>query len=257
MRVALVQFDITWEDPEANHRRAERRVQEAAALGARLVILPEMFPTGFSMDAGRLAQAPGGSTETWLLETAAGLGVWILAGAPVQGEEAPCNQAILAAPTGELRRYTKLHPFSFAGEHQHYAAGDEVVTWDVEGLQVTPFICYDLRFPEPFRAVNDRTHLYAVIANWPERRRAHWQALLRARAIENLAYVAGVNRVGDGGGLHYTGDSALISPWGETLASAAEAEAVLVVEVDPNVVKEARRTFPVLSDRRGGWRVAG
>lgn len=257
MRVALVQLDIVWEDPDANYRRAERRVQEAAALGARLVVLPEMFPTGFSMDAGRLAQPPGGSTEAWLADTAAGLGVWILAGAPVQGEHAPCNQALLVSPEGVLQRYTKLHPFSFAGENAAYAAGNDVVTWEIEGVRITPFICYDLRFPEPFRAVTDRTHVYVVIANWPERRRFHWQTLLRARAIENLAYVLGVNRVGDGGGLHYTGDSAAISPWGETLAGAAEQEAVLVVDIDANVVAEARRTFPVLTDRRGGWVVVG
>ena len=160
--------------------------------------------------------------------------------------------ALLVGPDGHVRRYTKLHPFSFAGEHEHYAAGEQVESWVVDGVRITPFICYDLRFPEVFRQTVDRTDLYVVIANWPERRRAHWQALLLARAIEDQAYVAGVNRVGDGGGLHYSGDSALISPWGERLVAAAEAEAVLVGTVDPAVVAAARAQFPVLRDRRGG-----
>ena len=172
----------------------------------------------------------------------------ILAG--VARTPGPHNVAMLVSPTGEVRRYTKIHPFSFAREHEHYAPGDRVCTWTVEGVRITPFICYDLRFPEPFRLAADDTDVYVVIANWPERRRAHWQALLRARAIENLAYVVGVNRVGEGGGLRYAGDSAAHSPWGETLVSAAEHEAVLVVEVDPAVVASAREGFPVLGDRR-------
>ena len=131
-------------------------------------------------------------------------------------------------------------------------SGGEVVTWDVEGLRVTPLVCYDLRFPEPFRFAAEETDLYAVIANWPERRRQHWSLLLRARAVENLAYVAGVNRVGEGDGLRYLGDSALVGPWGETIVSAAGQETVLVADVSPGDVAEARRKFPVLSDRRPG-----
>ena len=183
---------------------------------------------------------------------AAGLDVWLIAGVPQQSDRGARNRALLVGPDGHVRRYTKLHPFSFAGEHEHYAAGEQVESWVVDGVRITPFICYDLRFPEVFRQTVDRTDLYVVIANWPERRRAHWQALLLARAIEDQAYVAGVNRVGDGGGLHYSGDSALISPWGERLVAAAEAEAVLVGTVDPAVVAAARAQFPVLRDRRGG-----
>jgi predicted amidohydrolase len=130
------------------------------------------------------------------------------------------------------------------------ASGACVVTWDVEGLRVTPLVCYDLRFPEPFRLAADDTDLFAVIANWPERRRHHWSLLLRARAVENLAYVAGVNRVGEGGELRYLGDSALVGPWGETILSGAEQEALLVADVSPEAVAEARRRFPVLADRR-------
>ena len=250
MKIALIQIDLVWERPTENHRLAERWIREAAALGARVAVLPEMFTCGFSMRAGALAEPEGGPTETWMQETAAGLGLWIIGGVPQQSPEGPRHRALLVGPDGSVQRYTKLHPFSFAEEERHYTAGDAPVSWTVEGLRITPFICYDLRFPEVFRETVDGTDLYVVIANWPERRRAHWQALLRARAIENLAFVAGVNRIGDGDGLHYSGDSALISPWGESVVGASEQAAVLVADVDPAVVREARERFPALKDRR-------
>lgn len=248
MRVALLQMDIAWEDPATNHQRAERRLQEAAALGASLAILPEMFATGFSMATGRLAEPDGGATHTWLRGVAGDLGLSVLAGiATLPGPE---NHAVLVRPDGATSRFAKLHPFSFGGEHEHYRPGTKVVTWDIEGLRVTPFVCYDLRFPEPFRLAAADTDCFVVIANWPERRRSHWQALLRARAIENLAWVLAVNRVGEGGGLRYSGDSMVISPWGEVIALAAEQESVIVVEVEGAVSRKAREEFPALSDRR-------
>lgn len=259
MRVAAVQLDIAWEDRAENFRRAERRVQEAAALGAELVVLPEMFARGFSMRAAEMAEPPAGETETFLRELASGLGVAVLAGVPVQlGEGRPTNCAVLAGADGEVRRSGKLHGFSFAGEDRHYASTGEVQTWTVGGLRITPLVCYDLRFPEPFRLTADHTDAYVVIANWPERRRAHWSTLLRARAIENQAFVVGVNRCGDGDGLHYTGDSAILSPWGEALVAAAEAESVLVADLDPAAIAAARAAFPALRDRRAeGYRRAG
>ncbi len=250
MKVALLQLDIAWEDVPANHARASRLLDQAAALGARLAILPEMFATGFSMDGRRIAQPEGGPTETFLRERAAALGLHLLAGVAETDVPLPQNRALLVSPDGRARRFTKIHPFSFAGEDEVMGNGTDVVTWDVEGLRVTPLVCYDLRFPEPFRFAAEETDLYAVIANWPERRRHHWSLLLRARAVENLAYVAGVNRVGEGDGLRYLGDSALVSPWGETIVSAAEQESVLVAEISSETVAEVRRKFPVLSDRR-------
>ncbi|MDX9733556.1 MAG: nitrilase-related carbon-nitrogen hydrolase [Thermoanaerobaculia bacterium] len=252
MKVALLQLDLAWEDVPANHARASRLLGQAADLGARLAILPEMFATGFSMDGRNVAQAEEGATATFLRERAASLGLHVLAGVAELAEPLPANRALLVSPDGSVRRYTKIHPFSFAGEEKVMASGDAVVTWDVEGLRVTPLVCYDLRFPEPFRLAADDTDLYAVIANWPERRRHHWSLLLRARAVENLAFVAGVNRVGEGDGLRYLGDSALVGPWGETVVSAAEQETLLVADVDPAAVAEARRRFPALADRRPG-----
>ena len=121
------------------------------------------------------------------------------------------------------------------------------MTVPIEGVRVTPFVCYDLRFPEPFRLRRRDTDLFAVVANWPEARREHWRTLLRARAIENQCYVAGVNRVGEGGGLHYAGDSAVVSPWGEVLVEGGPEEAVLFADVDPAVVRDARAKFPALA----------
>jgi len=251
MRIALVQFDIAWEDVAENHRRVAERLERAAREGARLALLPEMFPTGFSMDASRIAQPPGGPTESFLREQAAARALWIIGSIPEAGGDGrPRNTALVVSPRGDVVRYEKIHPFTYAGEHRHYAAGERVVTVAIEGVRVTPFVCYDLRFPEPFRFAAKETDLFAVVANWPDARREHWRTLLRARAIENLAYVAGLNRVGEGGKLRYAGDSALVDPWGETLVEGDATDRVLFGDVDPARVADARAKFPVLDDVR-------
>jgi predicted amidohydrolase len=253
VRIALLQMDLAWEDVAENHRRAAKLLAQAKEGGAALAVLPEMFSTGFSMSADRIAQPPGGPSETFLRERGRDLGMWILASVPERGgsdNPMPRNMAMLVAPDGSVVRYAKIHPFSYGGEHLHYAAGDRVVTADVEGVRVTPFVCYDLRFPEPFRTAAADTDVFVVVANWPDQRREHWRTLLRARAIENQAYVVGVNRAGEGGGLRYVGDSAAIAPLGETLAEAGEGEQVLFCDVDPEVVKKLRSRFPALEDRR-------
>lgn len=253
MKVVAVQSEIAWEDPPANFARLEPRLREAAALGARLAVLPEMFACGFSMAAARVAEPPGGPSGAFLAAAAARHGLWLCGSLPElpPGAPRPFNTLLLCGPDGRQWRYRKRHPFSSAGEHLHYGAGDELLTVDVEGLRCTFFICYDLRFADAFWGAARATDAYVLVANWPARRRAHWQALLRARAIENLAYVVGVNRVGQGDGLDYAGDSCVIDPWGETLCCAAGQETLLVAELDPRAVSEARQAFPVLDDRRG------
>jgi predicted amidohydrolase len=243
-------MDLAWEDVAENHRRARKHLEEASRRGARLALLPEMFCTGFSMESDRIAQPPGGPSETFLRSTAKELGLSILASVPEAGQPRPRNMAILAGPDGAVTRYAKIHPFTFGGEDRVYTGGDRIVTVPIDGVRVTPFVCYDLRFPEPFRLAADDTDLFALVANWPEARREHWRTLLRARAIENLCYVAGVNRVGEGGELRYAGDSVVVSPWGEVLVEGAADEAVLVFDVDPAIVRDARARFPALRDRR-------
>ncbi|MGH9367613.1 MAG: carbon-nitrogen family hydrolase [Thermoanaerobaculia bacterium] len=250
MKVALLQLDIVWEDVERSHTRAARLLEEAARGLARLAVLPEMFSTGFSMRPERVAQPPGGPSERFLRERARALGLWIIGSVPEVRDGLARNVALIVSPSGDVERYAKIHPFSLAGEDRRYAAGDGIVTVSLEGARVTPFICYDLRFPEPFRLAAPDTDLFVVVSNWPQPRQAHLRALLQARAIENLACVVGVNRTGEGDGVRYAGGSVAFSPWGEVLAEAGEEETALFCEVDPAAVAGARETFPALRDRR-------
>lgn len=264
---AGLQLDIAWEDPPANFARADELAAQAVAAGARLLVLPEMFATGFSMDAERVA-AHAGVIRRYLADLAARHGVWVIGGyaegGPAQGGPAepsdprPRNACALFDPAGtEVLRYHKIHPFSLAGEDRRFAGGTRLPTALVDGVRVTPLICYDLRFPEPFRAAAAGTDLFLVIASWPQARRSHWSTLLRARAIENQAFVLGVNRVGEGDGLAYGGDSALVDPLGEVIAAAAAQPAVVRGAVSADAVAEARARFSFLADRRpevyGAW----
>jgi predicted amidohydrolase len=250
--VAAVQHDIVWEDRAANFARLAPVVARAAAAGAELVCLTETFSTGFSMTRG-IGEPEGGPSSTWLLEQAAAHGVWVAGSCPEigPGETLPHNTLVLAGPDGTAHRYRKIHPFTPSGEHEHYRAGDQPLTVEVAGLRVTPFVCYDLRFADLFWAAAPDTDLYLVPANWPVPRRHHWRTLLQARAIEDQAYVVGVNRVGTAGdGTEHAGDSRIVHPSGELLATAAGVETVLVADVDPAEVALARKQFPYLADRR-------
>lgn len=252
LRVAGVQMDIEWEAPEVNFRTAGAAIDRAAGNGADLVVLPEMFATGFSMEATQMA-AHAERTRAWIAETAARAGVWLIAGLAVSGEkgEKPRNAALLCDPTGGfVLEYHKVHPFSLAREHEHFDAGDRVETVSIAGVPVTLVVCYDLRFPELFRARAADTTLFIVIANWPAPRRHHWQALLTARAIENQAYVLGVNRVGQGGSLTYLGDSMLVSPLGLSLSTVAGQAGTVDGVVDSETVKTVRKRYSFLADRR-------
>ena len=252
MRIAAIQHDIAWEDPDANFAHLAPRIAGAAAAGARMIVLTEMYSTGFSMATDRTAEPVDGPSTRFLVEQAREHDVWLAGSLPERpGDlETPFNTLVLAAPDGAAHRYRKIHPFTYSGEHEHFSAGTDFTTVDVEGLRVTLFVCYDLRFADEFWRTGLDTDVFLVPANWPDARRRHWQTLLRARAIENQAYVVGVNRVGSGGGLDYAGDSAVIDPMGETLVSAASEEATLVTEVTAERVAEVRDRFRFLPDRR-------
>jgi predicted amidohydrolase len=251
VRVAAIQHDIVWEDAEATRALVTPMIAEAAAAGARLIVLSEMFATGFSMRPDRIAEDEGGPSEQFLLDRAAEHGAWLIASIAQRGADGQFrNNAIVAGPDGSVRRYAKIHPFSYAGEHEVYAAGDRFLTVDIEGLRVTVFVCYDLRFADEFWACALSTDVYVVPANWPGARREHWSLLLRARAVENQAYVIGVNRVGHGGGLDYAGDSVVVDPLGRASAAESHAPSVLIAEVDASVVSDTRRDYRFLPDRR-------
>lgn len=253
LRIGVVQHDIAWEEREQTLARLAPRVAAAAGSGCRLVVLAEMFAVGFSMNTAVTAEPEDGPTTAWLVEQAARHGTWVCGTLPVRpaGGGLPYNTFVLAGPGGEVHRYRKIHPFTYGGEREAFAAGDGVLTVAVDGVRVTPFVCYDLRFADVFWAAAAGTDLYVVPANWPEARRRHWRALLTARAIENQAYVAGCNRVGSGGRLTYLGDSAVVDPMGEVLARAARVETTLVVDVDAAEVAAVRARFPFAADRTG------
>ena len=251
MKVAVVQHDIVWEDKPANFARLAPQVAAAASAGARLVVLSETFSTGFSMRVDRTAEPQGGPSSQFLVDQAAAHGVWVCGSCPevaTEGEP-PYNTLVLAGPGGTVHRYRKIHRFAHGGEDRSFDAGAERVTIEVEGLRFSLFVCYDLRFADEWWALAPQTDVYVCVANWPEPRRAHWSALLRARAIENQAYVVGCNRVGTGGRLAYAGDSAIVDPLGETLVSGAGTEALLVAEVTADRVAEVRAALPFLADR--------
>ena len=215
-------------------------------------MLSEMFSTGFSMATDLVAEPDDGPSTQFLVNQARRHDVWVTGSIPERtaGADRPFNQLVLAAPDGAVHRYAKIHPFGYGAEHEHYAAGDTFLTVDVEGVRCSFFVCYDLRFADEFWPLAPATDCYVVPANWPQQRRSHWSALLRARAIENQAYVVGVNRVGDGGGLSYAGDSVIIDPLGDELANAGNAECTVAAEVDPAHVNALRTRFPFLADRR-------
>jgi predicted amidohydrolase len=251
--VAGVQHDIVWEDRNANFARLAPLVDSAADDGARLVVLTEMFSTGFSMAVERTAEILDGPSAAFLSEQARAHRVWVCGSCPERPAEGepPFNRLVLAAPDGALHRYAKIHPFGYGAEPKHFAAGDAFLTVNVEGVRCSFFVCYDLRFADEFWPLAPSTDCYVVVANWPRQRRAHWQALLRARAIENQAYVVGVNRVGTGDGLTYVGDSVILDPLGEPVAAAdGDGECVISADVDPERVRSVREKYPFLADRR-------
>ena len=250
MIVAGVQFDIAWENPTENFARAAPLIQQAVGDGARLIALPEMFATGFSMRAEAMA-AHAATTQSFLVELATRHGVWVLGGFAEPGGDRPANACALIAPDGsEHLHYRKIHPFSLANEAEHFESGATLSTVEVEGVRVTPLICYDLRFTELFRIAAPATDLFVVIANWPTRRSHAWRTLLAARAIDCQAWILGVNRVGSAEGHPYRGDSSLVDPMGVVVSTLANDPGVVLGDVDPAVVRETREHLPFLDDRR-------
>jgi predicted amidohydrolase len=200
-----------------------------------------------------IGEPEDGPSAAFLAGQAAEHGVWVGGTCPeiAAGETLPYNSFVLAGPDGSVHRYRKLHPFTHAGEHERFRAGEKPLTVEVGDLRITPFICYDLRFANVFWQAAAQTDVYLVPANWPGSRRLHWQTLLQARAIENQAYVVGCNRVGTAGdGTGHTGDSRIVDPTGELLATAAGVETIVLADVEPAIVAGTREKFRFMPDRR-------
>lgn len=247
LELALIQTALTWQDPAANRAHFQALLEQAR--GADLIVLPEMFSTGFSMDSATLAEPENGPTSQWLLAQATRIQAVICGSLIIQAADGTYrNRLLWARPDGSLAHYDKRHLFRMAGEHKHYAAGEEQVLLEVKGWQVRPLICYDLRFPVWSRDSHD-TDLLLYTANWPAARRQHWNRLLPARAIENLCYVAAVNRVGqDGKGHAYSGDSQVLDFQGETLLDAVDADGVFRLSLKAAELAAYRERFPAYRD---------
>lgn len=252
MKVATVQHRIAWADRAANFAHLETLIREAASHGAQLIILSEMFSTGFVVDRDDIGEPEGGPSSQFLSRLAQELQVHLCGSCPeTQSDDPrPFNSLVVAGPTGSLERYRKIHPFTYGGEDKHFRAGNDFLTLTINDVRVSFFVCYDLRFADEFWELASDTDAYVIPANWPVSRREHWMALLRARAIENQAYVLGCNRVGSGGGLEYSGDSRIFDPLGQALAQADSEETILYAEVDASMVAATRAKFPFLQDRR-------
>ncbi|MCA9173696.1 MAG: hypothetical protein KDB14_04345 [Planctomycetales bacterium] len=251
MEVFAVQMDIVWEDRLANHAKAAALLEAADVPADSLIVLPEMFDCGFTMHAAQVAQSKQHESEAFLAQLAKQHRCTVLGGVvgPLVGTHAS-NEAVAFDASGSLLcRYRKQKPFTLAGEHTHYGAGDRHERFTHLGMSISPFICYDLRFPEVFRpAALAGAELLVVIASWPAVRSEHWVRLLQARAIENQAYAIGVNRCGTDPNLPYDGRSVAFSPLGESLGEADGAEQVMHWTIDAEAVRQWRRQFPALDD---------
>jgi omega-amidase len=253
MKIIGCQLDIKWEEKEANHEHVRELLQQASPASDSLIVLPEMFATGFSMNVGKIAEEEDRPTQDFLSKIAAEHQSFVLGGVVIRSKDGRgLNQAVVYTPSGgELARYSKLHPFSYAGETEHYAPGTGIETFACNSFVVAPFICYDLRFPEAFRAATRRgAQILAVIANWPAAREDHWLSLLKARAIENQAYVIGINRSGCDPNHSYSGRSQAINPRGEILSDAGSSQGWIQADLDLQELLSYRREFPALEDMR-------
>ncbi len=251
MNVHLVQLDSVWEDPSRNFARVEQLLEATPPEPGALVVLPEMFATGFSLDLSKTCAGAALQAEDFICQLAKRHGVAVLAGVVSPGKEG-CgrNEAVVYSPEGALlARYLKQRPFSGAGEDSVHEMGSEPVVFEWDGVRVAPLVCYDLRFPELFRtAVRAGAEMFVVIAAWPVARIEHWITLLTARAIENQALVVGVNRTGAEPRFQYCGRSIVVDPQGRVLADAGGEQCVLPVTFPSAMAREWRAEFPAVRD---------
>lgn len=248
LRVTLVQSMLHWEDAAAN--RAMFGEKLAALKGTTdLIVLPEMFTTGFSMRSADLAETMEGATVQWMREQARATNAALYGSAIITANGKYFNRGLFVRPDGQVTVYDKRHLFRFANENEHYAPGAERVVVEWRGWRILLQVCFDLRFPVFARNRSDYDAILYV-ANWPEARRYPWSQLLIARAIENQCYVVGGNRVGmDGKGMHYTGDSVVIDPRGALIGSVEPSqEGTSTVALDRASLEDFREKFPVAKD---------
>jgi predicted amidohydrolase len=250
LRVTLVQADLAWQDAVANRAQLAELIQPLAGT-TDLIVLPEMFTTGFMMEPERWAEPANGPTVDWLRALAKETNAVIAGSVATQDGERYYNRLLWVTPQQVVRSYDKRHLFRMAKEHEHYSLGNDRIIVELNGWRICPLVCYDLRFPVWSRnGSGDRSYdLLIYVANWPERRRYAWQALLRARAIENLCFCVGVNRVGvDGVNIAYSGDSVALDYLGQALTESSERPFVQTVRLNYQALSDFRQRFPAHLD---------
>jgi predicted amidohydrolase len=255
LRITLVQGATRWHDPAGNREYYGEMIGGLRGQ-TDLVLLPETFTSGFSNDAIAQAETMDGPTVAWLREQARALDAAVCGSVQLRVGDDVFNRLLFATPDGELRSYDKRHLFRFGREHERYAAGRYRLVVEWRGWRICPLVCYDLRFPVFSRNRYDVERpgqldydLLLYVANWPSARAHPWKTLLRARAIENLCYVAGLNRVGsDGNHLHYAGDSAVIDFLGHPTSECGDEEVVVIVTLQAKALAEHRERFPAMLD---------
>lgn len=247
LNVTIVQSDLLWHEAAGNRERFTATIDKLKD-PTDLIVLPEMFTTGFSMHAPELAETMDGESIAWLRETAARHNASVCGSLIISEQGKYFNRFVCASPSGELHSYDKRHLFRLADEQNHYAPGSEFVTFAIDDFRICPLVCYDLRFPVWSRN-RDCYDLLLYVANWPSRRHRAWETLLRARAIENLCYVAGVNRVGkDGNDIPYRGGSAIIDYLGNDLANLGDRAGAATVELNLDELTSFRERFAFHKD---------
>jgi len=249
----LIQANLDWENKESNLKMLEEKINSIKER-PQVVVLPEMFSTGFSMKPEQLAEKMEGHTVQWMKKIAAEKKIILTGSIIIEEAGAYYNRLLWILPNGQYGQYDKRHLFAFASEDQHFAGGTQRLIASVNGWKVNLLVCYDLRFPAWARQQFDRDQNFEYdvliyVANWPERRSTAWKTLLQARAIENQCYVIGVNRVGkDGNDIYYSGDSMVIDPLGEILYQKAQEEDVFTITLDKEHLQQVREKFPFWKD---------
>ncbi len=247
LRVSLIQTDLVWDNPSSNCAQLEEQLISLVGQ-TDLIILPEMFTTGFSMSSSH-AEIPQGPSTKWMQMQAKRIDALVLGSLKIKEKFGLVNRLVAAFPDGTIQTYDKKHLFRMGNEHESYHPGSEKLVITYHGWRIAPFICYDLRFPVWSRNVDLGYDLAIYVANWPASRAHVWDVLLKARAIENLAYVAGVNRIGtDGNELTYNGHSTVISFKGEELIPIDALAGVKQMHLNLNALREFRAAFPAHLD---------
>lgn len=251
LTVTLIQTELFWEDISANLTAFDKKI-DTITEKTDLIILPEMFSTGFSMKADGLAETMNGSAVSWILSKSKAKNADIMGSVIIEENGKYYNRLLWAQSDGTLTTYDKKHLFRMTGEHKVFTAGSRLLTVTVKGWKLRPFICYDMRFPVWNRNIDNQYDMAIYIANWPEKRAPHWKILMPARAVENQCYVIGVNRVGeDGNGFTYSGDSSVIDPMGNVLFQQADTPCVYTATLNYERIREYRENFAAWRDADG------